>query len=87
MNDAHDNAADDKCTLTGASTDLAIQAFRNLEIKKLQLEVAEHWLAKMLDGTLDTDRYYEETETDRARYEHKREEYRLRGLLPRKPIW
>ncbi len=70
-------------TVTIINTDLAIGAFRAVEIKKLQLEVAEYKLLKALNGTLDMDRYLRVTEDDRARYERKREEYQVRGLLPK----
>jgi hypothetical protein len=64
-------------------TGLAIEAFRAVEAKRVQLEVKEHALARCLTGRLDLDRYTRETEAIRAQMEQRRRDYGVRGLLPR----
>jgi hypothetical protein len=73
-------------SLAGAiETDLAIEAFRALETKRLQLDLSEHRLAKLLTGRLDLDRYVTETEKIRAQVERRRADCQVRGLLPKDP--
>ena len=85
MNDAHDNAATDKAILKQAETDIAVEAFRKLELKKLQVELAEHALAKALANhrNVDMTHYYEVTEQIRHRAELQRAEHARRGRLPK----
>jgi hypothetical protein len=83
MNDAHDNAADDRAMYRRVQTDLAIEAFRKMELKRLQLEMAEYALTKLLNGTTDTDRYFTETEQIRHQMELKRADYARLGKLSR----
>jgi hypothetical protein len=83
MNDSHDNAATDRAALHHAQTSLAIEAFRKQELKRLQLEMAEHALTKLLNGRIDLDRYYEETEQIRRQFELKRADYARLGKLPK----
>lgn len=83
MNDPHDNAADDKAVLHTIETDMAIEAFRKVELKKLQTELAEHALTKALNGRIDLDRYHEVTEQIRRRAELQRAEHARRGRLPK----
>ena len=81
MNDAHDNAADDRAMYRRIQTDQAIEAFRKVAMKAIQLEMAEYALTKLLNGTTDTDRYFEETEQIRHQMELKRAEYARLGKL------
>jgi hypothetical protein len=83
MNDAHDNAADDRAIHRRIQTDQAVEAFRKLELKRLQLEMAEYALEKLLNGRTDTDRYFTETEQIRHQMELKRADYARLGKLPR----
>ena len=85
MNDGHDNAADDGAVYRRIQTDLAIEAFRKQELKRLQLEMAEYALTKLLTGgvLIDTSRYYEETEQIRHQFELRRADYARLGKLPR----
>ena len=83
MNDAYDNAADDKAMINRIETDYAIEAFRALALKEYQQELKEYALTKTLRGHVDTDRYVEETERIRRAFEDKREDAIQRGLLPR----
>lgn len=83
MNDAHDNAGTDKEMLRRFQTDQAIEAFGKVAMKAIQLEMAEFALTKLLNGTTDTDRYFEETEQIRHRMELKRAEYARLGKLPK----
>lgn len=83
MNDPHDNAATDKEMLRRFQTDQAIEAFGKVAMKAIQLEMAEYALTKLLNGTTDTDRYFEETEQIRHRMELKRAEYARLGKLPK----
>jgi hypothetical protein len=83
MNDAHDNAADDRAMYRRIQTDLAIEAFRKQETKRIQLEMAEHALTKLLNGRVDMDRYVEETEQIRHQMELKRADMARLGKLPR----
>ena len=50
MNDGHDNAADDGAVYRRIQTDLTIEAFRKQELKRLQLEMVEYALTKLLTG-------------------------------------
>jgi len=83
MNDAHDNAADDKNMYRRFQTDLAIEAFRKVALKGMQLEMAEYELTKLLNGRTDTDRYFEETEKIRRQTDLKRADYARLGKLPK----
>jgi len=83
MNDSHDNAADDRAMYARIRTDEAIEAFRKQELKRVQLEMAEHALTKLLDGRIDLDRYHEETEQIRRQFELKRADYARLGKLPK----
>lgn len=83
MNDAHDNAGTDREMLRRFQTDQAIEAFGKVALKAIQLEMAEYALQKLLNGTTDTDRYFEETERIRHRMELKRAEYARLGKLSR----
>lgn len=83
MNNAHDNAQEDRAQFTRIITDLAIEAFRKIELKRLQLEMAEFALEKLLNGCTDTDRYMQETEEIREHFEEKRAEYAVLGKLPK----
>lgn len=83
MNDAHDNAADDRTMLANINTRVAVEAFRATEQKRFQLEIKEHALGKTLNGSIDMDVYVRETEEIRAQFEQKRQEYKAKGLLPR----
>jgi hypothetical protein len=81
VNDAHDNAGTDREMLRRVQTNLAIEAFRKMELKRLQLEMAEYALTKLLNGTTDTDRYFTETEQIRHQMELKRADYARLGKL------
>jgi hypothetical protein len=83
MNDSHDNAQDDRAMYHRIQTNLAVEAFRKQELKRLQLEMAEHALTKLLNGTIDLDRYHEETEQIRRQFELKRADYARLGKLPK----
>ena len=83
MNDQHDNAAEDRERYRRIQTDQAIEAFGRVALKAIQLEMAEYALTKLLNGHVDTDRYYEETEQIRHRMELKRAEYARLGKLSR----
>ena len=83
MNDAHDNAADDRAMYRRIQTDQAVEAFRKQELKRLQLEMAEYALEKLLNGRTDTDRYFTETEQVRHQMELKRADYERLGKLPK----
>jgi hypothetical protein len=83
MNDKHDNAADDRAMLNRIQTDEAIEAFRKQELKRIQLEMAEYILTRLLNGHIDMDRYYEATEQIRRQAELKRTDYARLGKLPR----
>jgi hypothetical protein len=86
MNDAHDNAADDRAMYRRVQTNLAIEAFRKVAMKAIQLEMAEYALTRLLNGTTDTDRYFEETEQIRHQMELKRAEYARLGKLPKEEV-
>lgn len=64
-------------------TEQAIEQFRKVEAKKIQLEIAEYRLLKMCDGRLDIDVYQAETDKIIAQSEAKRVGYAHRGLLPK----
>lgn len=81
MNNPHDNAAEDRERYRRIQTDQAIEAFGKVALKAIQLEMAEYALTKLLNGTTDTDRYFEETEQIRHRMELKRAEYARLGKL------
>ena len=81
MNDPHDNAADDRAMLNRIQTDEAIEAFRKQELKRMQLEMAEYILTRLLNGHIDMDRYYEETEQIRRQMELKRADMARLGKL------
>ena len=83
VNDAHDNAADDAAMWQRVQTNLAIEAFRKMELKRMQLEMAEYELTKLTNGKLDLDRYVEETEQIRRQMELKRADMARLGKLPR----
>jgi hypothetical protein len=83
MNDAHDNAADDAAMWQRVQTNLAIEAFRKMELKRMQLEMAEYELTKLTNGKLDLDRYVEETEQVRRQMELRRADYERLGKLPK----
>lgn len=84
MNDAHDNAADDKAMLRQVHTDRAVEAFRRVELKRIQLEAAEYRLEMMVaNGLTDTERYAEATEQIRRQSELRRADYARLGMLPR----
>jgi hypothetical protein len=83
MNDAHDNAADDRNMVRRIQTNMAVEAFRKLELKRLQLEMAEYELSKLLNGHTDTGRYFTETEQIRHQFELRRADYARLGKLPK----
>jgi hypothetical protein len=82
MNDQHDNAADDTAMLHRIETDMAIEACRKVELKRMQLEMAEHALKKLLNGRIDIGRYFDETEQIRHQMELKRADMARLGKLP-----
>jgi hypothetical protein len=66
------------------STDMAIEAFRKLEQKEFQLDLAKHALSKALRrGSLDMEYYFAETEKVREKYEEDRVAAAHTGRLPR----
>jgi hypothetical protein len=83
MNDAHDNSAGDREMLCSIQTDLAVDAFREVERKKYQLELKEHVLAKALNEDINVSRYYTEAEEIRIKFEQDRAAAAHRGALPR----
>lgn len=77
---------DDRARWQRIRTDQAVDAFRVLETKRLQLERAEFALQQMLNGTIDRDRYFQETEKIREQTEERRAHYAERGLLPKDAV-
>ena len=73
----------ERSKLKSITTDLVIEAFRKTEQKQYQLELAQYQLSKRLNGTIDMDHYFTETEKVREKYEKDREFAQMRGLLPR----
>ena len=72
MNDAHDNEREDRARYRRIMTDQAIEAFRKVETKRLQLEAAEYALEKELRFPHDINLYFAETEKIRRQSELKR---------------
>lgn len=73
----------DDTTLRSVHTDLAVNAFREAEQKKYQLELKDYALQRALANDIDAGRYYAETEEVRARYERDRVLAAGRGALPK----